>query len=76
MNSIPPLRAPPPVRDMLTEVIPLIDVVVVSGPPAIFILGPWLLVVLMLIGPFLLVTLAATHAASPLFASRIRVVKP
>ncbi len=60
MNSIQLTKAPPPVRDMLNELLPLLDVVVVAGPPASFILVPWLLLVLVLVGPFLLLlTMAA-----------------
>ena len=60
MNSIQLTKAPPPVRDMLNELSPLLDVVVVAGPPASFILVPWLLLVLVLTGPFLLLlTMAA-----------------
>jgi len=60
MNSIQLTDPPSSVRDMLKEVIPLFDVVVVAGPPASFILVPWLFLVLALLGPFLLLlTLAA-----------------
>ena len=60
MNSIQLTKAPPAVRDMLNELLPLLDVVVVAGPPASFILVPWLLLVLVLVGPFLLLlTMAA-----------------
>jgi hypothetical protein len=39
------------------ETVPLISAPVIFGPPALFLLGPWLLLVLLLIGPFaLLVT--------------------
>ncbi len=39
------------------ETVPLICAPVMYGPPALFLLGPWLLLVLLLIGPFaLLVT--------------------
>ncbi len=41
-------------RDMLDDVIPVIGVVFVAGPPVIFLAGPWLLLVLMLSGPFAL----------------------
>ena len=39
MNSIHLTNTPPPVRDMLNELLPLLDVVVVAGPPASFILS-------------------------------------
>ena len=50
------------VRETLEEIVPLIDVVVVAGPPAIFLVGPYLLFVLMLIGPFLLLVTFAVIA--------------
>ncbi|MGZ4184771.1 MAG: hypothetical protein ACXVFA_05945 [Solirubrobacteraceae bacterium] len=63
MNAIHPITTPPafpPFRQRLGEIVPLVGFVPVAGPPAIFIVGPWLLLVLMLAGPFLLlVTLAA-----------------
>ena len=60
MNSIHLTKAPPSVRDTLNELLQLLDVVVVAGPPASFILVPWLLLVLVLVGPFLLLlTMAA-----------------
>jgi hypothetical protein len=37
---------------MLAELVPLIGFVPAYGPPAIFVLGPWLFLVLMLAGPF------------------------
>ena len=51
--------APPPLKERLAEVVTLVDVVPVAGPPAIFVLGPWAVLIMFLIGPFLLlVTLA------------------
>jgi len=50
----------PQTGDMLAELTPLIEFVPFYGPPAVFLLGPWLLLVLMLAGPFaVLVTLVA-----------------
>ena len=50
----------PQTRDMLAEITPLIEFVPFYGPPAIFLLGPWLLLVLALAGPFaVLLTLVA-----------------
>jgi hypothetical protein len=50
----------PQTRDMLAEITALIEFVPFYGPPAVFLLGPWLLLVLMLAGPFaVLVTLVA-----------------
>jgi len=40
------------VGEMLAELIPLVDVVPGEGPPVIFLMAPWLLLVLMLSGPF------------------------
>jgi hypothetical protein len=45
----------PTFREMLDDVLPVIGVVFVAGPPVIFLAGPWLLLVLMLSGPFALV---------------------
>jgi hypothetical protein len=63
MNAIDPITPPspfPPFRRRLGEIVPLVGFVPVAGPPAIFIFAPWLALVLMLAGPFLLlVTLAA-----------------
>jgi hypothetical protein len=50
----------PQTRDMLAEITALIEFVPFYGPPAVVLLGPWLLLVLMLAGPFaVLVTLVA-----------------
>jgi hypothetical protein len=45
----------PTFREMLDDVLPVIGVVFVAGPPVIFLAGPWLLLALMLSGPFALV---------------------
>ena len=42
----------PQTRDMLAEITALIEFVPYYGPPTVFLLGPWLLLVLMLAGPF------------------------
>jgi hypothetical protein len=47
-----PASERPAFREMLAEIVPLIDFVPFYGPPAIFLLGPWLFLVLMLAGPF------------------------
>jgi hypothetical protein len=39
---------------MLDDVLPVIGVVFVAGPPVVFLAAPWLLLVLMLSGPFAL----------------------
>jgi hypothetical protein len=74
-------------REMLDDVLPVIGVVVVVGPPVVFLAAPWLLLVLMLSGPFalvvafvatglvaaaLLVTLAGILAAPFVLARRLR----
>jgi hypothetical protein len=53
---------PPSIGERLDEILPLIDVIPEAGPPVIFILGPWLVFVLMLIGPFLLLFTLALAA--------------
>jgi hypothetical protein len=45
----------PTFREMLDDVLPVIGVVFVAGPPVVFLAAPWLLLVLMLSGPFALV---------------------
>jgi hypothetical protein len=48
----------PTVREMLAEIVPLIGVIPVAGPPLVLVAAPWLLFALMLAGPFaLLVTI-------------------
>jgi hypothetical protein len=44
----------PTFGEMLEDVLPVIGVVVVAGPPVIFVAAPWLLLGLMLSGPFAL----------------------
>jgi len=46
--------SPPTIGERVDEILPLLDVVPEAGPPVLFVLGPWLFVVLMLIGPFVL----------------------
>lgn len=45
---------PPPLEERLGEILPLIAVVPVAGPPVICFVGAWVLFALMLTGPFLL----------------------
>jgi hypothetical protein len=45
----------PTFREMLDDVLPVIGVVFVAGPPVVFVAAPWLLLALMLSGPFALV---------------------
>ncbi|HEY1713509.1 MAG TPA: hypothetical protein VGG07_11440 [Solirubrobacteraceae bacterium] len=54
--------APPPLRERLDEVVTLLDVVPVAGPPVIFVLGPWAVFIMFLIGPFLLLATLALVA--------------
>jgi hypothetical protein len=76
----------PTFGEMLEDVLPVIGVVVVAGPPVVFVAGPWLLLALMLSGPFallvafvlvglvtvaLLVTLAAILAAPYVLVRRL-----
>ena len=50
--------------EMFWELLPLIGVVAVAGPPVVFFAGPLLFLVLMLIGPFaLIVTLTVVAVA-------------
>jgi hypothetical protein len=54
----------PAFADILADVVPVIGVVFVAGPPVVFIAGPWLLFVLMLSAPFaVLVAFAAAALA-------------
>jgi hypothetical protein len=41
----------PTFGEVLAEIVPLIGFIPVAGPPLVFVLGPWLLLVLMLAGP-------------------------
>lgn len=48
------------IAESLADIVPVIGVIVVAGPPVIFIAGPWLFLALMLSGPFaVLVAFAA-----------------
>ncbi len=55
---------------------PLISAPAFFGPPIIYVLGPWLLVVLLLIGPFALIftLLLVTAAAAALLAVCVAVI--
>ena len=54
----------PTFRELVFETLPLVGAVFVAGPPVVFVGGPWLLFVLMLLGPFvLLCTLAVALVA-------------
>lgn len=68
-SARPSARAPhtavPTVRERLDEILPLLDFVPEAGPPVLFVIGPWLFVVFMLIGP--LVLLATLVLATVIF---------
>lgn len=50
--SNPAASERPTFGEMVAEIVPLIGFIPVAGPPVIFVLGPWLFLVLMLAGPF------------------------
>ena len=56
--------------DVFEDAVPMIDAPAFYGPPVIFVLGPWLLMVLLLAGPFalFLMVLLALVAAAGLMA--------
>ena len=70
----------PTFGEMLAEVVPVIGVVPVAGPPAIFVLAPWLFLVLMLAGPFaflvalVVVMLVAAAVLAALAAAVVAIV--
>jgi hypothetical protein len=47
-----PVSERPTFGEMLAEIVPLIGFVPQAGPPVVFVLGPWLFLVLMLAAPF------------------------
>jgi hypothetical protein len=51
-NARPAASEDPTFAEVLDETVPVIGVVPVAGPPAVFLLGPWVLFGLMLAGPF------------------------
>jgi hypothetical protein len=58
MTTTEPLITPgesPTLRETLDDVLPVIGVVFVAGPPVVFLAAPWVLLALMLAGPFALV---------------------
>jgi hypothetical protein len=60
-----PVSKQPTAGAMLDEILPLIGVIPVAGPPVVLVAGPWLLFALMLAGPFaLLVTLVVVLVAA------------
>jgi hypothetical protein len=50
MTSTTPSERPT-FGELLTELVPLVGLVPQAGPPVVFVLGPWLLLVLTLAGP-------------------------
>lgn len=60
-NGPPFHSGPPSFEERLGEILPLVGVVPVAGPPVIF-LVPWVLIALMLTGPFLLLVTFALAA--------------
>jgi hypothetical protein len=69
-------RARPTWIEALSETAPVIGAPAFFGPPIIFVLGPWLLLVLLLIGPFALVLtlLLVLAAAAALLAALVAVI--
>ena len=61
---------------MLAQTSPLLAAPAFFGPPIIYVLGPWLLLVLLLIGPLALIftLLLATAAAAGLLAVCVAVI--
>ena len=79
MTTTEPLTSPtesPTLRETLDDVLPVIGVIFVAGPPVVFLAAPWLLLVLMLSGPFALVVagVAVVLAAVALVAALAAVV--
>jgi hypothetical protein len=63
MNTTAQISERPTFGETLAELVPVIEFVPVAGPPVIFVLGPWLFLVLMLAAPFALVVALAVAAA-------------
>ena len=66
----------PQTGEGFAELTALIEFVPFYGPPAVFLLGPWLLLVLMLAGPFavLLTLVAAMIVVAAVFAAAVSVL--
>ena len=71
-----PVSERPAFRDMLLEAAPLAAVVPVDGPPFLFLLAPWLLLVLMRAGPFacLFALVVLVIAAATVLAAILAIV--
>ena len=69
----PAASAPPSFGEMLDETLPLIGVIPVAGPPAILLVGPWLLLAVLLVGYFaLMLTVAAVLMAAAVLMGALR----
>jgi hypothetical protein len=64
---------PPTFGEMLEEILPLIGVVVVAGPPVVLLVGPLVLFALMLAGPFALAVTLLLVLAVALVAAAVLV---
>jgi hypothetical protein len=51
-TPLSPVSKRPTAGAILDEILPLIGVIPVAGPPVVLLAGPWLLFALMLAGPF------------------------
>ena len=65
-----PVLAPEPLTlgGLLDQTAPLLEAPAFFGPPIVFVLGPWLLLVLLLIGPFALICTALLVLAAAIGA--------
>ena len=74
-STSPHAAASPTFGDVLAETVPLVGVIPVAGPPAVLLIGPWLLCGLMLAGPFaLLLTIVALLVAAAAVVALIRAI--
>ena len=66
----------PTLGELFHTAAPLIDAPAFFGPPVIFVLGPWLLLVLLLIGPFaaMVTVVLAMAVAAGLLAALVAVI--
>jgi hypothetical protein len=66
----------PTLGELFHTAAPLIDAPAFYGPPVIFVLGPWLLLVLLLIGPFaaMVTVVLAMAVAAGLLAALVAVI--
>ena len=74
-KSSDPRSTPPSPRAMLEEIVPLVGVIPVAGPPAILLAGPWILFALLLAGPVaVLVTMLIALIAAGLLIVAIAAI--